>query len=203
MATLRILVADDHPAVRRSIRALVESHPAWTISAEAENGVEAVQKTQELAPDVVLLDMTMPELDGLEAARQILQRAPNTCVFILTTHQSPQLTEEVLRAGARGTILKSNAETALPAAIESIRDGAVHVAGSPVGRCRHIAAFFRSTDERQEILRSFYIEGLHQGDKQVHIIEPPSVETYVSKLEDAEINVQRAVARGQLELQSW
>ena len=99
MAERRILIADDHAAVRRSVRSLLESHPQWELCGEASNGREAVAQALRLRPDVILLDMSMPEINGLEATRQILKEAPDTQILLLTMHESQELTEEALRAG--------------------------------------------------------------------------------------------------------
>jgi DNA-binding NarL/FixJ family response regulator len=203
MAALRFLIADDHAAVRRSVRSLLESHPRWTVCCEATNGREAVEQVTQFAPDVVLLDMTMPELDGFEATRQILKNSPGANVFILTMHQSEEFAEEVRRTGARGMILKSNAEEALAEAIDSIRGGTIHLAGSVVGRFRHIGAFFHSKDEQHRVLDPFFAEGLRQGDKEVHVIEPPSRDLHVSRLQDAGVDINQATESGQIELIPW
>src|SRR5437899_7789101 len=116
MSRVRILIADDHDVVRKGLRFLLEAQPGWEICAEAANGREAVAKAQELRPDVDLLDLTMPDLNGLEAARQILKAIPTTEVLILTMHESEETIREVLRAGARGYVLKSDAGRDLVAA---------------------------------------------------------------------------------------
>jgi len=203
MAALTFLVADDHAAVRRSIRSLVESHPRWRVTGEASNGREAVEEARKLKPDVMLVDMTMPELDGLEATRRILKERPEANVLILTMHQSNEMSEEARRAGAKGIILKSNAEETLAAAMDLIRGGAIHLANSIVGRFRHVAAFFRSKAEEHRVLAPFFSEGLRQGDKEVHIIDPPSTDLHIERLTKAGIDVDRATACGQLELLSW
>jgi DNA-binding NarL/FixJ family response regulator len=203
MADLLILVADDHAAVRRSIRSLIESHPQWRVCGEAINGLEAVEEARRLKPGLVLLDMTMPELDGLEATRRILKDSPETNVLILTMHQSEALAEEARRAGAKGTILKSNADHTLAAAIDSLTSAAIHLANSIVGRFRHIAAFFQSRAEEDSVLQPFFAEGLKQDDKAVHIIEPPSRAQHIARLQEAGIDADETIKRGQLELLSW
>jgi DNA-binding NarL/FixJ family response regulator len=120
MSRLRILIVDDHEVVRRGLRALVESHPGWEVCGEAMNGREAVEKTKKLSPDVVVMDITMPELNGLEATRQILKTAPRIGVLILTMHESEQLVRAVLEAGAQGYVLKSDAGRDLVTAIEAL-----------------------------------------------------------------------------------
>jgi DNA-binding NarL/FixJ family response regulator len=121
MSTLRILIADDHEVARRGIRALLESHSGWEVVAEASNGRDAVNYTLHLKPDVALLDIGMPSLNGLDATRQILAAAPATRVLILTMHDSEQVVREVLAAGARGFLLKSDAGRDLLTAVEALQ----------------------------------------------------------------------------------
>ncbi|HEX4783173.1 MAG TPA: response regulator transcription factor [Candidatus Sulfotelmatobacter sp.] len=118
---LRILIADDHEVARHGIRALLESHTGWEVCAEAKDGREAVEMASSITPDLILLDIGMPNLNGLEAARQILASSPNTAILILTMHDSEQVVREVLRAGARGFLLKSDAGRDLVAAVEALQ----------------------------------------------------------------------------------
>ncbi len=118
MAT-RILIADDHEVLRRGLRTILETEPGWKVCAEASDGREAVEMSRHLKPDVVVLDITMPGLNGLEAARQILKAVPDTEVVILTVHDSEQVVREVLVAGARGYVLKSDAERELVNAVKA------------------------------------------------------------------------------------
>ena len=99
MATFRILVADDHEVVRRGLVSLLQQQPEWQVCGEAADGREAVDKAQQLRPDVVILDIGMPSLNGLEATRQILKINPNARVLILTLHDSDQVVRDVLNAG--------------------------------------------------------------------------------------------------------
>jgi DNA-binding NarL/FixJ family response regulator len=117
----RILVADDHEVVRRGLCSLLQAQPDWEVCGEAGDGREALEKTQKLKPDVVILDIGMPSLNGLEATRQILKAMPHTRVLILTLHDSDQVVREVLNAGARGFLLKSDAARDLVAAVEALR----------------------------------------------------------------------------------
>jgi DNA-binding NarL/FixJ family response regulator len=121
MNTLRVLVADDHEVARKGIRALIESHPGWEVCGEAADGREAVRATARLKPDMVLLDIGMPSLNGLDATRQILAESPDTRVLILTMHDSEQVVREVLAAGARGFLLKSDAGRDLVSAVEALQ----------------------------------------------------------------------------------
>jgi DNA-binding NarL/FixJ family response regulator len=121
MGSFRILVADDHELVRRGIRVLLENHPGWEVSAEAKDGREAVERANELKPDLVLMDIGMPNLNGIDAARQILANSPATHILILTMHYSQQVVQEVLAVGARGFLLKSDAGRDLITAVEAVQ----------------------------------------------------------------------------------
>ena len=121
MPKLELLVADDHDIVRRGLRDLLEKQPGWKVVAEATNGREAVEKTKELKPDVSILDISMPSLNGLEAARQIVASGSPTKVLILTVHHSDPLIQQMLKAGVRGYVLKSDAASELVHAVEAVQ----------------------------------------------------------------------------------
>jgi DNA-binding NarL/FixJ family response regulator len=118
---LRIVIVDDHAVVRRGVRALLETQPGWEVAAEATTGREAVEVVKRLRPHVVVMDLSLPELNGLEATRQIVKESPDTEVLVLTMHHSEQLARDVLQAGARGYVMKSDADQSLIAAVESLR----------------------------------------------------------------------------------
>jgi DNA-binding NarL/FixJ family response regulator len=120
MSSLRILIADDHDVIRRGLKALLESHPGWKICAEAQTGREAVTQTGALKPDVVILDLVMPDLNGLEAARRIRKESPSTEIMILSVHYSDNLIRDLVGAGVRGYIAKSDAERDLLVAVEAL-----------------------------------------------------------------------------------
>ena len=117
----RILVADDHEIVRRGLCALLRNQPEWDVCGEASDGREAVEKVLALKPEVVILDIGMPNLNGLEATRQILKTNPQVKVLILTLHDSDSVVQEVLNAGARGFLLKTDAARDLVAAVDALR----------------------------------------------------------------------------------
>ncbi len=118
---VRILIADDHHVVRTGLRALLESKSGWQVCAEATNGREAVEQAGQLKPDVAVLDIGMPLLNGVEATRQIRKLSPHTEILILTMHDSEFLVREVLEAGAHGYILKDDADRNLIAAVDALR----------------------------------------------------------------------------------
>jgi DNA-binding NarL/FixJ family response regulator len=120
LKNLRILIADDHEIIRRGLRALLSSRPDWVICAEAATGREAISKAAEHRPDIVVMDIAMPVLNGLEATRKIRKMLPKTQVVILSLHYSDLLVREVLDSGARSYILKSDASRDLFHAIEAL-----------------------------------------------------------------------------------
>src|SRR6478736_2733446 len=121
MGAFRIFIADDHEVVRKGLCSLLQADPTWQICGEAADGREAVEKVRELKPDVIILDIGMPGLNGLEATRQIMKDDPRAKVLILTFHDSDQGVRDVLNAGARGFLLKSDAARDLVVAIEALR----------------------------------------------------------------------------------
>jgi DNA-binding NarL/FixJ family response regulator len=123
MKQLRILIADDHGLVRRGAREVLHSRRGWRVVGEAANGREAVQKAKELKPDVAVIDLSMPELDGVEVTRQIRQTVPDTKVLVLSMHESDQMVRRALEAGARGYLLKSDLTECLAKAVEAVSEG--------------------------------------------------------------------------------
>jgi DNA-binding NarL/FixJ family response regulator len=136
---VRILLVDDHPIVRQGLRTLLEGRPGWEVVGEASDGIEALDKVEVLEPDVVVLDVTMPRMNGLEACRQIQQkkRTPSLEVLFVTQHDSPQMMREALDAGARGYVVKSNAARDLLEAVEAVSQHRVFtaLARSPHASC--------------------------------------------------------------------
>jgi DNA-binding NarL/FixJ family response regulator len=117
---VRILVADDHDLLRRGVRQLLTSRPGWEVCGEAKTGREVVALAEQLKPDIVVLDISMPDLNGLEAARRIHKLFPKTAILVLTLHFSDQLVRDIVEAGARGYIVKSDADRDLVSAIEAL-----------------------------------------------------------------------------------
>ncbi len=123
MKPARIVIADDHELVRKGLVAVLTEVPGWIVVAEAPNGRGAVEQVTLLKPDIAILDLTMPELNGLDATRQILTAEPRTRVLILTAHESEQLIREVLGVGAQGYVLKSDAGRILVTAVDALLEG--------------------------------------------------------------------------------
>jgi DNA-binding NarL/FixJ family response regulator len=117
---VRILLVDDHPVVRQGLRTLLEGHPEWAVVGEASDGLEALEKVESLRPNVVVLDVTMPRMNGLEACRVIRHRAPAVQVLFVTQHDSPQMMREALEAGAIGYVVKSNLARDLIEAVAAV-----------------------------------------------------------------------------------
>ena len=129
MEKLRILVADDHQLVRKGVvSAIRDERPDWEVCGEASTGREAVAAAERLKPDVVVMDISMPEMNGLKATRQVLKKNSRVQVLILSMHESEQIVRDVLDCGARGYILKSDAGTDLMVALEALRNHKVYFA---------------------------------------------------------------------------
>lgn len=124
MKKLRILIADDHELVRRGARGVLHSRRGWRVVGEAVNGREAVQKAVDLKPDIAVVDISMPDLDGIEAVRQIRHTVPTTKILVLTMHESDRMVKRALDAGAHGCILKSDLTECLVKAVRGVSDGA-------------------------------------------------------------------------------
>ena len=149
---IRILVVDDHELVRRGLRALLPTESEWKVCGEASNGREAVEKAIKLKPDVVIMDITMPDMDGLEATQEILKTLPQTEVIILTVHDSQQMLARVLASGAHGCVLKSDVARDLVTAVKTVS--------------QHKP--FLSTGVSEVVLKDYHGRGTVQPPEEVH-----------------------------------
>lgn len=131
---LRVLLADDHATVRHGLKLLVDAEPDMTVVAEAGDGDEAVRKAREFAPDVVVIDISMPGMNGLAATRELKRLQPRTAIVTLTRHADDAYLQELLRAGASGYVLKRSAPTELLQAIRGVAAGGQYVDSSLTAR---------------------------------------------------------------------
>jgi DNA-binding NarL/FixJ family response regulator len=170
---IRILLADDHDVVRRGLSALLANRPDWQVVGEAQNGREAVSLAVKLKPQVAVLDLSMPELNGLEATRQIRKEVPETEVLVFSMYESEQFVRDLLAAGARGYVLKSDVTTQLLTAVETV--------------ARHKPFFTSEVAER--VLEGFLKLGeLSAGDSSATGILTPREREIVQLLAEARSN---------------
>jgi DNA-binding NarL/FixJ family response regulator len=118
--SVRILAADDHDILRRGLKQLLTARPGWEVCGEAKTGREAVALAEQLKPDIVVMDVSMPDLNGLEAARRIHKALPRTGIIMLTLHFSDQLVKDIVESGARAYVMKSDADRDLVHAVEAL-----------------------------------------------------------------------------------
>jgi len=124
-AMSRVLVVDDHAFIRRGVQSILHAFPEWELCGEADNGADAVRLSEALKPEVIIMDISMPGLNGIEATRTIHKNHPETKVILLTLHDNDELVRSAFRAGARGYLLKIDAEKELVQALrEVVREGA-------------------------------------------------------------------------------
>jgi DNA-binding NarL/FixJ family response regulator len=147
MAMIRILLADDHTVVRKGLRLLLESQPGLTVIADAANGREAVALAEEHRPDVVVMDVAMPILNGIEAARQISAKWPQTAIVFLSMHSDEGYVLRALKAGARAYLLKDSAEHDLIGAVRAVSEGKAFF--SPAISKMLVEDYIRQMDERK------------------------------------------------------
>jgi DNA-binding NarL/FixJ family response regulator len=126
MPNFRILIADDHEIVRQGLRSLLSGHPGWEVCAEAKDGLETVKKAEELKPDLVALDIGMPQLNGIDAAKQILRTNSRAKILFLTVYDTEHAAKAAVQLGAKGLLLKSDAALELVSAVEAIQNNSTY-----------------------------------------------------------------------------
>jgi two-component system, NarL family, response regulator NreC len=189
MSKLRILLADDHTLVRQGFKRILEDHPDWTVVAEAGDGREAVRLALELLPDVAILDVAMPLMNGVDAAAQIVRRAPSVHVLMLSMHSEDASISRALLAGARGYLLKESVDADLIRAVASVGAGESFFSPAVASvmlddYVRHLADKgisdrFESLSEREREIFQLVAEG--QSNKKIAerlCISPATVETH-------------------------
>lgn len=161
----RILVADDHAVVRRGIRDLLSTQPGMEVCGEASTGTETISAVKKEKPNLVILDLTMPEMNGLEAARTIRDESPETNVLVLSMHFSDELAREVLRTGALGYVLKSDADKELLAAVDHARHG------QPFFTSRLSASMMRTFMDDSGAKMGFQNSGTGLSRREVEVVQ--------------------------------
>jgi RNA polymerase sigma factor (sigma-70 family) len=193
MSTLRILVADDHTLVRQGVRKILETQPGWEVIAEAGDGREAIRATLEHHPDVVILDIAMARLNGIEAVQQIVRRAPTAHVLVLSMFADEAYVTRAVRAGAQGYLLKDSADVDLIGAVTAVSRGKSFFSPSVAriildeyGRQiadRDVTDRFDTLSEREREVFQLVAEGLSSKEVgEVLHISPATVETHRAHL---------------------
>ena len=214
--TIRILLADDHTILRAGLRMMLNAQPDFEVVGEAQDGRQAIQEAQRLQPDVILMDITMPDMNGIEATRQIKKSLPETKVLILTMHEHDEYVFQALRAGASGYMLKEAADTDLISALRVIQNGQFYL--SPTAQSVMVGDYlqrvrtgeekdsYSSLTEREREILKLVAEG-YTNNKIAErlIISPKTVDTHRTHVMDklnlhsrAEL-VKYAMRRGLLE----
>lgn len=214
MSNIRILLVDDHMVVRLGLRALIDSEPDMTVVGEAANGLEAIGQTAALRPDVIVMDISMPEMDGLEATRRIRADFPDSQILILTVHAQERYLFPVLKAGGAGYVLKSTVDTELLDAIRTVAGGSAFLYPSAtkmlledyLGQLQHgDQDNYESLSERErEVLKFLALGHTAKEVADKLVLSPKTVETYRTRIMEklslhsrADL-VQYALARGLL-----
>ena len=190
---IRVLLVDDHMVVRIGLRALIDSEPGLTVVGEAENGVEAIDKAHALLPDVIVMDISMPEMDGLEATRRIRNELPECHVLILTVHAQEKYLFPVLKAGGAGYVLKSTVDTELLDAIATVAQGGAFLYPSAtrmlledyLGQMQAgpVQDAYDSLSEREREVIKFLALGHTAAETAEQLsISPKTVETYRTRI---------------------
>ncbi|MBI3941626.1 MAG: response regulator transcription factor [Chloroflexi bacterium] len=193
MSKIRVLLVDDHPVLRIGLRTLLEDEGDMEVIGEAGNGMEAVNLTQNLRPDVVVMDISMPGMDGLEATRRIKALYPETQVLILTVHAQERYLFPVLKAGAGGYVLKSAVDTELVNAIRTVAQGGAFLYPSAtrmvledylsrLNTSENQDDYERLSDREREVLRLIAIGHTSAEIAEMLILSPKSVDTYRTRI---------------------
>ncbi len=166
----RVLIADDHAVVRRGLRSLLASQPGIEVCCEASTGPEALECVKKEKPDLLVLDLTMPEMNGLQVARAAREESPNTDILVLSMHFSEEIAKEVLRSGAIGYVLKADADTELLAAVDHARQHQPFFTGQLAVSMAE--TFMQQPPEaEQPLINSKELEGTTLTGREVQVIQ--------------------------------
>ncbi len=193
MSRIRVLLVDDHQVVRLGLKALLEDEPDMEVVGEAANGQQAVTQAQELKPDVIVMDISMPEMDGLEATRRIRANLPHTQILILTVHAQERYLFPVLKAGAAGYVLKSTVDTELINAIRVVAMGGAFLYPTATRMVledyisRHQAdaegdPYQQLSDREREVLKLIALGHTSTEIAEMLTVSPKSAETYRTRI---------------------
>ena len=212
MSKIRVLLVDDHMVVRVGLRALINSEPDMTVIGEAENGLVAIEQAESLRPDVIVMDISMPEMDGLEATRRIRAELPESHILILTVHAQERYLFPVLKAGGAGYILKSTVDTELLDAIRTVAAGGAFLYPSAtrmlltdyLTQMSEQDAYEQLSEREREVLKLLALGHTAAEAAEQLSLSPKTVETYRTRimqklnLHSRSDLVQYALARGLL-----
>jgi DNA-binding NarL/FixJ family response regulator len=183
--TIRILIADDHAMMRDGLTRLLEDDPAFSVIGQASDGLEAVELALAMRPDVVLMDITMPRLNGIDATQRIVEALPGAHVIILSMHVSGEYVQRAMNAGASGYVLKEAAGSELSVAIRSVVDGKAYfnaTPGTPIATGATSPDLAPLSAREREVL-GFVVNGMTSAEISVRLgLSPKTVETYRSRL---------------------
>jgi DNA-binding NarL/FixJ family response regulator len=207
LASIRILIADDFKDWRRQVRSLLQAQPAWQVIAEASDGPEAVQKAEELKPDLILLDVGLPSVNGIEAARQIRQRSPNSKIIFLTQNTDLDIVRAALGTGALGYVRKIDARRELLPAVDAICAGRQFVSSSLKGyeftnsseekaAHRHEVQFYSDGAVFLDAFAHFIAVALEAGDAAIAVIAEPHRDALVLRLKARGLDLDAAIQEG-------
>jgi CheY-like chemotaxis protein len=208
-------VADDFIPWQRFVSSIVQKEPGWLVVFEASDGLEAVQRAEELKPDLVLLDIGLPKLNGIEAARQIRKVAPNSTILFVSVNDSLDIAVEALNTGASGYVVKSDAESELLTAVEAVIQGkrfvssrlkgliSVELLASPsavprkteITRC-HEVQFYSDDEVLLERVTHFIVSAVHPGNPAIVIATGSHRDSLVQRLKAKGVDVDAAIRRG-------
>lgn len=190
MSPIRVLLADDHMVVRIGLKALIDSEPDMTVIGEAENGLQAIERAHTLCPDVIVMDISMPEMDGLEATRRIRAELPECHILILTVHAQEKYLFPVLKAGGAGYVLKSTVDTELLDAIRTVADGGVFLYPTAtrmlledyLDQTPETDAYEQLSEREREVLKLLALGHTAAQTADQLALSPKTVETYRTRI---------------------